>query len=686
MLSLALASALLHNVQAAPAAGQHELQYVKRGDTFVPFYYPESTVAEGTSSFAASDLSESGIAQAAIDAVVAQTSVNADELKVTGQFTDSQGVTHVYVDRFLNGVAVSNHNAAVHFKDGQVASLSASFGGNNLKAPTVIDQVSVTLDKAAAIAKAQFNAPKDEHPATLEYIEIPGDKIIKAHVFQVRDDANAIWKQVSVDAASGQVVRVVDYINSATYRAIEFPRNKPTDGFSDAVNPEDKTASPNGWTTGSVTTGNNVDVFIDNGSTRGKGTNGVFTSAWSATQEPNQGGNVQAAAVNLFYLINKMHDITYHFGFTEAAGNFQNDNFGKGGSQGDSVKGNAQSSAGTNNANFGTPPDGQRPTMNMFLFTSTTPKRDGSLENDIPIHEYTHGISNRLTGGKRNGQCLGSTESGGMGEGWGDAMAMFLLRKPTDTRNTDFAMGNYVTGQPESGKGIRRFRYSTSLTTNPETFSFFSKSTEVHNLGEIWASMLNEVYWNLVDKLGFSENWYDEKQQKGNIVAMQLMIGGMMLQPCNPTFTQARDAILKADQTYYGGNFKCDIWKGFAKRGLGVDAVQSSHKDGFSVPSECSGSQPTKPVSTAVPTATRSATRTATRVTSTETPASTRVPISTGVPRPTTGVPRPTSAVPRPTTTKTVPRPTKTATPTRTPTGPRCSADNICCWFFGFDC
>ncbi|KAI8903361.1 Fungalysin metallopeptidase-domain-containing protein [Gorgonomyces haynaldii] len=583
----ALASALLYSVQAAPAAHSNDLVYVKRGDEFVPFYYPESTVVEGNASFAPVDQSESGIAQAAIDAVVAQTSVNAADLKVVDQYTDLKGVTHVYVDRLINGVAVSNHNAAVHFKDGQVISLSASFGGNNLKAPTVVDKVSVTLDKAIKIAKAQFKADKDDVPAKIEYLELPNNVISKAHVFQVRDDANAIWKQVSVDASTGQVVRVVDYVNYATYRAIKFPNKKPTDGFSDVVNPENAKASPNGWTAGSVTTGNNVDVFVNNGATRGTGTNGVFTSSWDASLNPNVGANIQASTVNLFYIINKLHDITYQYGFTEAAGNFQTDNFGKGGSQGDSVKGNTLSTAGTNNANFATPPDGQRPTMNMYIFTQTTPKRDGTLQNDIPIHEYTHGISNRLTGGKRNGQCLGTTESGGMGEGWGDALASYLLRKPTETREDDFALGNYVLGQADTTRGIRRYPYSTSLTRNPETFSFWAKSTEVHNLGEIWASYLNEIYWNLVDKLGYSEDWYDATQLKGNIVALQLLIGGLTLQPCNPTFTQARDAILKAELTYYGGAYKCDVWKAFAKRGLGVDAVQSTHKDGFALPAEC---------------------------------------------------------------------------------------------------
>ena len=98
---------------------------------------------------------------------------------------------------------------------------------------------------------------------------------------------------------------------------------------------------------------------------------------------------------------------------------------------------------------------------------------------------------------------------------------------------------------------------------------------------------MNEMYWNLVDRLGFSENWMDATQRKGNIVALQLMIGGMMLQPCNPDMVQARDAILQADENYYKGANKCEIWKAFAKRGLGVDAVQSSHTDGFKVPEGC---------------------------------------------------------------------------------------------------
>ncbi len=35
----------------------------------------------------------------------------------------------------------------------------------------------------------------------------------------------------------------------------------------------------------------------------------------------------------------------------------------------------------------------------MYIWTLTTPNRDGALQNDIIVHEFTRGITNRLTGG-----------------------------------------------------------------------------------------------------------------------------------------------------------------------------------------------------------------------------------------------------------------------------------------------
>jgi extracellular elastinolytic metalloproteinase len=236
------------------------------------------------------------------------------------------------------------------------------------------------------------------------------------------------------------------------------------------------------------------------------------------------------------------------------------------------------------NIDFATPPDGQRPRMNMFIWDRTTPRRDGSLENSIPVHEYGHGISNRMTGGSGQANCLGTTESRGMGEGWSDAFAVYLERTDIESRSQIAAVGSYATNNIA---GIRQYPYSTNLEVNPLTYNNRKGISSVHAIGTIWASMLYELYWDLVDKYGFSSNWYDASQQKGNIMALQLLVGGLALQPCNPTFLTARDAIVAADKSYYGGSNECLIYKSFAKRGLGVNAVLEGAINGFQVPDHC---------------------------------------------------------------------------------------------------
>lgn len=98
-----------------------------------------------------------------------------------------------------------------------------------------------------------------------------------------------------------------------------------------------------------------------------------------------------ASIVQLFYTANEYHDLLYELGFNEAAGNFEVNNNGKGGRGNDFVVLNSQDGAGTNNADFSTPPDGQVGRMRMFVWTLSTPQRDGAFEAGIVIHEYTHG-------------------------------------------------------------------------------------------------------------------------------------------------------------------------------------------------------------------------------------------------------------------------------------------------------
>ena len=90
----------------------------------------------------------------------------------------------------------------------------------------------------------------------------------------------------------------------------------------------------------------------------------------------------------------------------------------------------------------------------MFLWNNANPYRDGDLDAGIVIHEYSHGLSMRLTGGPANAGCLGFGESAGMGEGWGDFLATIIRSNST---YSDYAVGAWVANKPT---GIRKYNYS----------------------------------------------------------------------------------------------------------------------------------------------------------------------------------------------------------------------------------
>lgn len=120
-----------------------------------------------------------------------------------------------------------------------------------------------------------------------------------------------------------------------------------------------------------------------------------FDYPFDPTFSPSGSLNEEASTVNLFYWSNLNHDIFYHYGFDEASGNFQHNNYGDDGIAGDALQADTLDRTSLNNANFGTPPDGQSPRMQMFVWTLTAPYRDSGLESSVIVHEYGHGISNR---------------------------------------------------------------------------------------------------------------------------------------------------------------------------------------------------------------------------------------------------------------------------------------------------
>jgi len=166
----------------------------------------------------------------------------------------------------------------------------------------------------------------------------------------------------------------------------------------------------------------------------------------------------------------------------------------------------------------------------MYIWTYSTPNRDCSFDAGVIIHEYTHGLSNRLTGGPANSNCLNALESGGMGEGWSDFMAIAIYVKTTDTRAKNYPIGDWVYDNPA---GIRQYLYSTSLSTNPLTYKTLNTQNEVHAIGTTWATILYEVLWNLIDKHGINGNrkptFTNGVPTDGRFLAMKIVIDGMAL-------------------------------------------------------------------------------------------------------------------------------------------------------------
>lgn len=496
--------------------------------------------------------------------------------------SNSDVTEHEYFRQQLNGIPVANAVANVALKNNKVVSYGASF-----VKPKSVASATPTLTKDQAIAKAEAatGAKYNQWPTSLEYFAKDSDHAVLAHVVQVQNDQSGEWYEAFVDASTGEVVNVVSFVADVSYRVVPFTSQGPNDGFATVTDPGDAVSSPNGWhqygtTTTTTTSGNNVISYKSSttGTTSQSSATNNYNYVFNSAVSPATSPNVDAARVNAFYVANMIHDVTYRYGFDETSYNFQQNNNGKGGAQNDRVQISVQDSSGTNNANFATPADGQPGQMRMYTWTITSPNRDGALENDIVTHEYTHGISNRLTGGG-TGRCLQTTEAGGMGEGWSDAFADWT--EQTSATDKDFTLGTYV-----YTKNIRSYAYSTSKTTNPLTYGSLRTLTEVHDIGEVWALIWHEIFASLIKKSGFSASKNDPTGTAGNIVALHLFIDSLKLQPCNPTFISARDAIIQADANRYAGANKCALWTAFAKRGLGSGAT-TTKTDSTTVPSGC---------------------------------------------------------------------------------------------------
>ncbi len=412
---------------------------------------------------------------------------------------------------------------------------------------------------------------------------------------------NRLSNLLAAHQAAALTAEKIKVANS--YNVYPLPIESPNFGNrSIVVSPwnANTTASPNGWhqigsTNYTTTRGNNVDAYEDSNRSNSPTNGDAARTDGGATLEFDNPLNVngafdlykKAAVTNLFYWNNITHDVWYNYGFDEPSGNFQEENFNRGGLGSDHVYAEAQDGSGVCNANFSPPQDGVNPRMQMF----NCGNRDGDFDNGVIVHEYGHGISTRLIGGPSTPSCLTNNEQ--MGEGWSDWFGMVMTMQAGDVATKARPMGTWLVEEGPNDGGIRPYPYSTSMTVNPMTYGTLSSSsiTIPHGVGSIWATMLWDLTWAMIDLYGWDSDVYNGTG--GNNKTMFLVIEALKLQVCNPGFVDGRDAILQADRLLYGGDHQCLIWSVFARRGLGYSADQGSSDsktdgtEAFDIPSFC---------------------------------------------------------------------------------------------------
>ncbi|KAJ1900977.1 hypothetical protein LPJ66_001106 [Kickxella alabastrina] len=551
-------------------------------------------------------------------------------IRITNAYTDkTSGLTHVYACQQHGTISVANGVANININaQGQVISSSHSFAPakalpqNNIWADnsSLSTRASDTASLKAALDLLVTHTGSQIDSLTLRQIEAAasdfgysiGNSCMATKALIHRGDGKVVpvwhitlqqpshWWSAHVGVKESRIESLNDWGNSLDESYRVFPRSmlSPLDGQPQIVrNPADPRGSPHGWVTANTTVGNNVwaqsnpsghNEYIQNYRPLARVLESpqaaVFDFPLDLSRQPTT--YMDFVITQLFYTINIMHDLTFIYGFDEAAGNFQDINYSGFGAANDSIIAYAQDGRSINNALFFTPPDGQKGVMCMFIWNTNTPNRDSSLDQDIVAHEFTHGVSNRLTGGAANVDCFNGGEAGGMGEGWSDTVANILRITPAHTSALVLAMGEY-----SYGKGIRKYPYATNITINPLTYRMLDEPQfkGVHGIGEIWAVTLYDILWNLMDTMGIAPDIFSHDLTKGNCAGLQIILNAMKLQPCNPTFLQARDALLQAEQNFSVAKNRCALWRGFAKRGMGPNAAFDSqrHLEDFSPPDDC---------------------------------------------------------------------------------------------------
>jgi extracellular elastinolytic metalloproteinase len=345
----------------------------------------------------------------------------------------STGLIHIRADQRVNDLVVyGSYVKAALNQQGQIVHLIENFAPVTDVVPAAIDEqraIGAAIGRLHPYAATPRFAGRENGKARFErdaffYTEPTVTRVLasvdgslrEAFLVQTWTNRKNLLHHTLV-GGDGEILEVELRTNSDQYSVyFEGPDKEAAQTLVSGpapVTPVGTVPSPNGWLNSGthktiLITGNNVRAYLDavaNNSPDSGGTNvttGVFNTVHNRTAAPSTTANKAVAVQNLFYLNNRIHDTLYVAGFNESEANFQENNFGRGGSGSDSVNAEAQDGTGLDNANFATPSEGQNPRMQMYLWAGK------------PSHQAVVGATNYAGSGAAFGPALTSTGKTGI--------------------------------------------------------------------------------------------------------------------------------------------------------------------------------------------------------------------------------------------------------------------------------
>lgn len=284
------------------------------------------------------------------------------------------------------------------------------------------------------------------------------------------------------------------------------------------------------WASDSRTEGNNVECVRENSKKGFQGT----TSGTDVRFEPVDPLGTDQELLNAFYLTNFLHDFFFFLGFDEAAGNFQHRNFSSQGEDDDRLIVRIFDKEIFGVANMRSARDGSRPEMKLGRLDG----RHASFDAEILLHEYVHGVTNRIVGGRNNIDPLrGAPQPEALGEGYSDYFALSILnflRRRAGLRE-NLVYGAWIANNPTTG--LRRDPYGDGF---PRTFaSLRGTGDPAHDVAQVWCQALLRVN----RALGQGD------RDLGDELGWQLVMDSLKhlrVDANSPTFLHGRDALLRA--------------------------------------------------------------------------------------------------------------------------------------------